>query len=66
MIDRTKYLYKKKGVMCTSCKERLFSWHVHDFHYCRCGKAFIDGGNDYARCGGKVSPKFIIFSKRDL
>jgi hypothetical protein len=28
------------------------SRHQHDFVRCKCGKSFLDGGNDYFRAGG--------------
>ena len=40
---------RKWGVECPECKERLFSWHRHDFHYCKGNHVFIDGGYDYLR-----------------
>lgn len=59
---------RKWGVECPECKERLFSWHVHDFHYCKGGHVFIDGGNEYMRYShtkdGKI-PKFIYWTKKD-
>lgn len=39
------------GVQCGKCEEKLFSMWVHDFHFCKCGETFIDGGYDYVRCG---------------
>ena len=40
------------SVQCLSCGDVITSRHVHDFRYCMCGKLFIDGGNEYLRCGG--------------
>jgi len=44
---------------CKNCKEVIESKHRHDFVACKCFKnkqnttgIFIDGGNDYRRCGG--------------
>ncbi len=54
----------KQGVECADCHERLFSWHVHDFHYCNCGNTFIDGGDEYIRYGYKKMPKLIKFNKK--
>lgn len=39
----------KVGIECPECKERMFSWHVHDFHYCKGKHVFIDGGSEYLR-----------------
>jgi hypothetical protein len=30
------------------------SRHRHDFVKCKCGNAFLDGGNDYVRAGGNI------------
>ncbi len=40
----------KKGIECPVCLERMFSWHVHDFKFCKGGHVFIDGGDEYMRC----------------
>jgi len=55
---------KHWGVECSVCKERLFSMAGHDFHYCKCGATFVDGGYDYVRCGwdpakGATPPRSI-------
>lgn len=43
----------KDGIKCMQCGELLFSLHRHDFNKCDCSnETFIDGGNDYLRCGG--------------
>lgn len=42
---------RRYGVQCGKCEEKLFSMWVHDFHFCKCGETFIDGGYDYVRCG---------------
>lgn len=52
------------GVECSVCKERLFSEYGHDFHYCKCGATFVDGGFNYLRCGwdtkkGATPPRTI-------
>ena len=40
-------------VKCLNCGEILESKHRHDFVRCGCGnETFVDGGNDYLRCGG--------------
>lgn len=41
------------AVRCRQCREILVSKHVHDFVRCGCAnQTFIDGGDDYIRCGG--------------
>jgi len=44
---------KVTGVKCPNCKEEIWSKHRHDWHQCRCGDTFVDGGRDYLRYGGK-------------
>lgn len=39
----------KTGIECPVCKERMFSWHRHDFKYCAGKHVFVDGGDDYLR-----------------
>lgn len=41
----------KTGVRCPYCQEEIFSLHRHDFRRCKCGKVFVDGGDDYIKCG---------------
>lgn len=41
-------------IRCTKCNTVLESKHRHDFVKCSCDNGtFVDGGNDYIRCGGK-------------
>jgi len=40
-------------IKCLGCGMILESKHVHDFQKCDCAnETFIDGGNEYLRCGG--------------
>lgn len=41
---------------CLECKDIIESKHRHDFVKCKCGKSFIDGGDDYIRGGGYLVP----------
>lgn len=43
------------------CQGEIFSFNIHDYRKCSCGKSFIDGGfDDYIRCGeGEVLRKDI-------
>ena len=43
----------KAGIMCPACKDTIFSMHRHDFQRCMCGKVFVDGGDEYMRCGAE-------------
>lgn len=40
------------GIKCLMCGDVLVSEHRHDFKFCSCGEAFVDGGRDYLRFGG--------------
>lgn len=40
-----------EGIQCPLCKEKLWSMHNHDFHYCGCDYCFVDGGKWYVRYG---------------
>jgi len=41
----------RRGVKCAGCKQVIVSFHRHDFHTCKCGLTFVDGGRDYLRYG---------------
>jgi hypothetical protein len=40
-----------EGVKCPFCVQVLISHYTHDFHRCRCGYTFVDGGRSYLRFG---------------
>lgn len=42
---------KVTGIVCPTCKAFIFSRAHHDFHYCKCGECFVDGGFEYLRFG---------------
>lgn len=42
--------------MCALCGDVIESKHRHDFQKCKCGKSFLDGGDDYTRAGGYLIP----------
>ena len=54
------YKGRQKGIMCLSCKEKLFSYNRHDFKYCKCHKVFVDGGYDYLRYGFPFGPRCVV------
>jgi hypothetical protein len=39
---------------CLDCLDILESKHSHDFVKCKCGNAFLDGGDSYIRAGGNI------------
>ena len=60
---------KRYGIKCSACGELIVSVHRHDFHYCKCGKTFVDGGKDYLRCGwknGVVPPERVEVDPKTL
>lgn len=42
---------KRNILKCLLCNSIIESFHVHDFKYCACKEAFIDGGREYVRLG---------------
>lgn len=46
---------------CLKCGDIIESKYRHDFVKCSCGSIFVDGGNDYWRCGGN----FDFFERID-
>jgi hypothetical protein len=52
-------------IKCGACNTILESKYRHDFQRCSCpNKTFLDGGNDYIRCGG-MDMKMILFWNED-
>jgi len=42
----------RNKIRCLRCNTEIESKHRHDFKYCPCGAAAVDGGLDYLkRCG---------------
>ena len=39
---------------CLDCLDTMESKHRHDFVKCKCGNAFLDGGDNYIRAGGNI------------
>lgn len=50
----------KKGVKCKECGDKIFSHHRHDFKWCSCKTAAVDGGNDYFKVVGDPNKIEII------
>lgn len=44
---------KHNAVGCLACEQVIYSLHRHHYQCCDCGNAFVDGGKDYFRAGGK-------------
>lgn len=49
-----KYKLIRNRLRCKKCGDIIESKYVHDFNWCSCESVFIDGGLDYARCGGDL------------
>ena len=49
-------------IQCLECGKVLESKHTHDWRSCGCkNSTFIDGGNDYLRCGGfSLEPILVL------
>ncbi len=57
-----------RGVQCSGCKRRMFSFYTHDYKTCGCEvRTMIDGGKDYLRYGWMPEfkkPKPIKYSEK--
>ena len=49
-------------IKCLKCGDIIESLYRHDFKWCKCKSIFVDGGNDYLRCGGEPED-MIIYDK---
>jgi hypothetical protein len=50
------------AVYCNLCDATIQSYHTHDFKYCSCGNAMVDGGLEYARWGWNKEDTVINYS----
>ena len=50
----------KNRARCKKCSDIIESKYRHDFVSCKCGAIFVDGGNDYWRCGATISLDNIL------
>jgi len=50
--------------ICSECGDIIESKHRHDFVVCKCGKAFLDGGDSYLR--GNEYTKAIEFKGESI
>jgi hypothetical protein len=48
---------------CRKCGDVIESKYRHDFVWCKCKSIFVDGGNDYLRCGGELEDIIILEEK---
>ena len=52
-------------VRCLVCGMVLVSVNRHDFVQCNCNnKAFVDGGDDYLKCGAKQLSKIEVWTEK--
>jgi hypothetical protein len=47
------------SIHCNLCEENIQSYYRHDFKYCKCGNAMVDGGLAYVRYGYREDPDTI-------
>lgn len=53
-------------IKCLECNTILESLSRHDFKRCTCpNSAFIDGGNDYMRLGGKDLTRVEYWNEKE-
>lgn len=53
-------------VRCLECGKILESKSRHDFQSCGCpNNTFVDGGEDYLRCGGKDLSKVQVITTEE-
>lgn len=45
----------QNSVICSMCKDEIWSASVHDFKTCKCGNISVDGGMEYLRRVGNIS-----------
>lgn len=48
------------SVHCNLCEDNIQSYYGHDYKYCSCGNAMVDGGLNYARYGWRDDADSII------
>lgn len=41
------------GLICPTCKDKIYSRTTHDMRFCSCGEIAIDGGFDYTKVSFK-------------
>jgi len=51
IINRGNKKVMGQKIKCKKCGDIIQSLYRHDYKSCKCGEIFIDGGNDYLRCG---------------
>jgi len=51
-----------KKLKCKECYDIIESKYRHDYIKCKCGKIFVDGGDDYLRFGGDFNYILIDYN----
>lgn len=60
------FVIVKSELQCLECGDIIESKHRHDFVMCKCGSAFLDGGKEYVRYGGKdLSQMKVMTTQRN-
>ena len=65
MKDTQRKKIIRNAVVCMDCNDLIVSHFRHDFKYCKCGAIFVDGGNDYLRCGGDLDKIIPLYKYAD-
>lgn len=54
---------KRYGLHCLECDSKIYSMWGHDFKPCKCGAVFVDGGQEYFRCGWTPGKKYNVIDE---
>jgi hypothetical protein len=56
----------QNAVTCLGCGDFIVSKHRHDFVTCTCGSISVDGGQDYLRRAGSLTPGSYVDESWEL
>jgi hypothetical protein len=56
----------QNAVICLGCGDFIVSKHRHDFVTCTCGSISVDGGQDYLRRAGSLTPGSYVDESWEL
>jgi hypothetical protein len=51
---------------CARCGTVIESKSVHDFQQCKCGAIFVDGGDEYQRCGFNKPSDILLWDGEEF
>ena len=59
-LEFGKCFLNKTGIKCKKCNDEIYSYHRHDFKWCKCGEVAVDGGDDYLKvCGDPGNFEYV-------